>query len=287
MYLNLAYRSRDEEKTAHWQNKARDLANQHKNMVDKTAMLLTSHLLEFDEGELLARDEEENFHVDLFRACVAVKDTKRAISILHKYGQQERELFPLALMYFTSSAEILEDVGDEFEYVLQGIQEKRILSPLEVIQILSKNSVTTVGHVREYLLDLIKSETMEIERNQTLSASYRNDANELKERTEKILNDPAVVQYTECASCGLSLDLPAVHFACKHSYHHRCLRSGVLSEIDGEKLQCPRCMPELESLRATRVKQESDAERKDLFLNALNGADNKFKVISDFIGKGF
>lgn len=286
MYLNLAHSSTDEDRKRYWQSKARDLASENKNMVDKTSMLLTSHLLNFDEGELLAQENEENFHVDLFRACVATKDTKRAIEILHKYGDKDQELFPLALLYFTSSVEILQEVGSEFDYVLKGIRETRVLSPLEVIQILSKNSVTTMGHVRDYLLDLIKTETAEIERNKGLSGSYRKDANELRDRTHKVLHDPAVVQYSECASCGLTLDLPVVHFACKHSYHHRCLSSGVVSEVDGEELRCPRCMPELEGLRAMRLKQEADAERTELFTSALKESDNKFKVISDFIGRG-
>lgn len=33
-----------------------------------------------------------------------------------------------------------------------------------------------------------------------------------------------VFQVTRCSSCGLPLDLPTVHFMCKHSFHQRYLR---------------------------------------------------------------
>ena len=37
-----------------------------------------------------------------------------------------------------------------------------------------------------------------------------------------------VFQVTRCSSCGLPLDLPTVHFMCKHSFHQRYPHQKVL-----------------------------------------------------------
>jgi hypothetical protein len=53
--------------------------------------------------------------------------------------------------------------------------------------------------------------------------AYRN---ETEEKLKEIANladtgHPQVFQVTRCAACGGQLDLPTVHFMCKHSYHQR------------------------------------------------------------------
>lgn len=35
------------------------------------------------------------------------------------------------------------------------------------------------------------------------------------------VSQPEVFQVTKCAACGGQLDLPSIHFMCKHSYHQR------------------------------------------------------------------
>ena len=48
---------------------------------------------------------------------------------------------------------------------------------------------------------------------------------------------PAVFQAERCNACGMQLDLPTVHFLCKHSFHQRCLDT---TGIDNGHLHVPR-----------------------------------------------
>jgi hypothetical protein len=283
MYLTLANRAAgNSEEQTRWEGKAKELVLASKGLIDQNNMLLVSHLMCFHDGELLARDNEEGFQVDLFRSCAAAGDVQGAISILRKYGDKEKELFPLALSFFISSPSVLEEARQEFEYVLDRIKKDRIMAPLQVIQALSVNSVTTIGHVREYLVDVINSENSAIERNNKLTELYREETKAKKDEIRKLMEDPTVVQYRACASCGTDLDLPAVHFGCKHSYHQRCLNNSV----GDAPLQCPKCLPALEDIRAHRQRQDDLADRNDLFESALRETDNKFKVVTDFISRG-
>lgn len=283
MYLTLANKATDEQEKERWRESAKELGMDSRHRIGRNTMLLLSHISSYREGELLARSDQEGFEVDLFRACMASQDVKGAIDVLHKYGDREKELYVLALTFFTSSEAILEEAGEEFDNVLNTIKKDRIMAPLQVIQALSVNSVATIGHVRAYLLELITSERNEIDNNNKLAEMYKAEATDKQQDIEKLLHDPIVVQYTLCGACNMALDLPAVHFACKHSYHERCLGGG--DDFDGS-LQCPKCQPKLEDIRAVRRAQEEVSERTDLFLGALEESDNKFKLLTDYIGRG-
>lgn len=280
MYLNLANRPGSEEEKKEWEIKAQQLGVESKSSIDPNTILLLSHLNSFQEGQILT-NQQEGFQIDLFRSCVASGDSKGAIEILHKYGDEEKELYPLALTFFTSSKEILDQVGEEFNFVLNKIRDEKLMAPLQVVQALSVNSVATVGLVKSYLIDIIEREKIEIDNNLKLSESYRTETKAKQTEINKLSNDPMVIQYSVCSSCKSSLDLPAVHFACKHSYHQRCLNSP-----DESNPQCPVCLPDIEAIAAIRRGQDDASDRYDLFKIALDGSDSKFKVVTDFFGRG-
>ncbi|CAG8553416.1 4440_t:CDS:10 [Paraglomus brasilianum] len=82
---------------------------------------------------------------------------------------------------------------------------------------------------------------------------------------------------TKCTACGGTLDLPAIHFLCRHSYHQRCL-----PDTDRE---CPKCAVEHRFLAEVRRKQEINAEKHDLFVQQLEDAEDGFSVIADYFSK--
>ncbi|KAI8092580.1 uncharacterized protein BX664DRAFT_90195 [Halteromyces radiatus] len=73
------------------------------------------------------------------------------------------------------------------------------------------------------------------------------------------------------------LDLPAVHFLCRHSYHQRCL-----GENDNE---CPQCSVQHRMISEIRHAQEASADRHDLFFDQLDNEDDGFSVIADYFSK--
>lgn len=290
MYLSLANKpdiSSSEKKE--WEDKALELGKQSKEEIDSNNVLLLSYLDNFKEGQTLT-EQQQGHEIDMFRASVASGDIKTAIQILYKYGDKEKELYPLALTFFTSSKEVLEQVGPEFDYVLNKIREEKLMAPLQVVQALSVNSVATVGLVKSYLIDIIIKEKTDIENNKKLVESYRKETETKQKEISKLVHDPLVIQYTTCSSCKTNLDLPAVHFGCKHSFHQRCLDSSSGSSAaiaaDGSAVQCPICLPDLETIEAIRRGQEDVSERFDLFKLALESSESKFKVVTEFYGRG-
>lgn len=106
--------------------------------------------------------EQEGLRLDIFRSFTSAKDTQGAIQALRRYGPDEPQLYVDALTYFASSPAILEEAGDELDVVLQRIDEDGLLSPLQVIQVLSNNAVVTMGRVKKYLSDNIDRERKDI-----------------------------------------------------------------------------------------------------------------------------
>ncbi|CAN6618315.1 E3 ubiquitin-protein ligase Pep5p [Trichomonascus vanleenenianus] len=295
MYLTLANKAQSDDEKREWQQKAKALGLDKNNKMDQNTMLLLTHMTGFHDNELMAAAYRDGFQVDMFRSCVASRDVQGAIEVLHKYGDQQKELYPLALNFFTSSTQVLEEAGEEeFNFVLTKIKEKRLMAPLQIIHELSTNSVVKVGQVRKFLLDLIASENTEIEHNTRLAQSYQEETAQKAKEINSLMNDPMVIQYSVCASCNLPLDLPAEHFVCRHSYHQRCLANSVAGSSINElnymhaegSTKCPKCSSDVETIRALRDAQEEAAQRSDLFEAALKDSEHKYKVVADFFGRG-
>lgn len=280
MYLVLSRHADIPEVKKEWEEKAKNLAVESKDSLDPNTILLLSHMANFSEGQITMQDQD-GFQIDLFRSCAATGDVRGAIKVLRQYGDEEPELYPLALKFFTSSPSTLKEAGDEFNFVLNKIRDEKLMAPLQVVQALSVNSVATVGLVKDYLINIIQREKNEIDNNVKLSQSYRQETEAKKAEIEKLANDPMVIQYATCSGCKSGLDLPAVHFACKHSFHQRCLHAA-----DDLNPTCPVCLPNIEAISAIRKGQDDTGDRYDLFKIALEGSDSKFKVVTDFFGRG-
>lgn len=277
LYLTLGTNEENKESKKFWEDKALTLAKSDQNLIDPTSILLISNIFDFNDGQILAR-EGPGFEIDLFRSHVASGDVEGAINTLQKYGDKEPELYPLALMFYTSSEEILEKVGNQkFKFVLEKIKKERILSPLEIIQALSVNKVATVELIKDYILEFVDIEKKEIEINEKLIDSYKQEADKKKREIHYLESSSKTIQPNKCDSCSSKLDSETVHFICSHSYHKHCL---------AETEKCPKCTPARETIYNIREGQRVIGERNDLFDSALEDTDNRFKVVTDFFGKG-
>ncbi|CAJ0886765.1 3775_t:CDS:2, partial [Entrophospora sp. SA101] len=86
-----------------------------------------------------------------------------------------------------------------------------------------------------------------------------------------------IFQVTKCSACRGSLDLPAVHFLCRHSFHQRCL-----PETDRE---CPQCAIQNREILEIRRSQEICADKHELFFDMLEKAEDGFSVIAEYFSK--
>ncbi|KAL9104803.1 MAG: hypothetical protein Q9163_000301 [Psora crenata] len=279
VYLETATSTSGEEKKI-WEAKAKQLIDDKDTPIDTSNVLLLSHLSNFDEGTVMVK-EQQGLRFDIFRSYTSAKDTAGAIKALYKYGPVEPQLYPAALAYFTSSPQALEEAGDELDAVLRKIDEDGLLAPLQVIQTLSTNAVATMGLVKKYLSGTIERERREISNNRRLIDSYRTETESKRKEMDDLGTKPTVFQARRCAACSRSLDLPTVHFLCKHSFHQSCL-----NEIDEQEAECPKCSAANNNIRAFRRAQEESADRHDMFQDALQRSKDKFGTIGEFFGRG-
>lgn len=277
---------------AEWQAKAKALivtAGAAPNIdpsIDSSNVLLLSSLTKFPAGTTLVR-ERAAAYADIFRAHTAAKDTPGAISALQRYGPEDLSLYPLALSYFTSSSAILNDFGvqDLLQEILRRIDNENLMAPLQVVKVLSQGEAVTMGMIKDYLSDNIARERKEIQSNRKLIDSYRTETAAKKAELEDLTTKPVVFQSRRCANCGGTLDLPTVHFLCKHSFHQRCLNSSGMGRED-EKAECPLCKPQHDTIKAIRRAQVENTDHHDLFRSALARSTDRFGTVSEFFGRG-
>jgi hypothetical protein len=81
----------------------------------------------------------------------SISPSAQVLRYLDLYGHSNPHLYPLVLRYLSSSPDILSRHPDKLASILQIIDEERIMPPLAVIQLMSRNGVTSVGSVKEWL----------------------------------------------------------------------------------------------------------------------------------------
>ncbi|KAF9932825.1 hypothetical protein BGZ67_004546 [Mortierella alpina] len=243
---------------------------------DTNHALVLCHMAGFDEG-IVFLYEKMKMYTDILRLWIGRDDTTKVIECLRKYGPLEPSLYPLTLSYFSSSPGRLTSATAELLKVLDHIDQQDLLPPLQVVQALSQTSVATIGMIKNYIGRRIESERKERLEDQKQIQSYRQESEKKRREIEELKTSARIFQVTKCSACGGSLDLPSVHFLCRHSYHQRCLS-------DAADRECPKCMVEQRTVADIRRMQEANAEKHDLFLSELEDADDGFEVVAKYFG---
>lgn len=86
----------------------------------------------------------------------------QVISALRKYGPDNPHLYPLVLRFLTSTPALLTTHQADLEVLLEHIETEKIMSPLSVVQVLSRNEVASVGLVKGWLMRRVKEGVEEI-----------------------------------------------------------------------------------------------------------------------------
>ncbi|KAI0263429.1 hypothetical protein BC834DRAFT_971409 [Gloeopeniophorella convolvens] len=201
-----------------------------------------------------------------------------AMRVLAAHGSAAPGLYRLALRFFTSAPELAARHAEDLGEVLRVIDERALMPPLAVVQVLGRNDVASIGLVKDWLLARIRAAREEVHTDEQLTASYRLEtAAKLKQVAE--LSDPdhpRLFHATQCAQCNGHLDLPAIHFMCNHSYHQRCL-----GDHDTE---CPLCVRAHGVIQEIRRNNERLADQHDLFLADVK--ESGFRAVAAAFGRG-
>ncbi|KHN94804.1 Vacuolar protein sorting-associated protein 11 [Metarhizium album ARSEF 1941] len=268
-----------------WEARAKKLIEGEHVPMESSNVLLLSDLCNFRDGTVLVK-EQAGLVFDIFRSYTSAKDTRGAIKALRKYGPEEPQLYSAALAYLTSDPKVLEEAGaDELAKVLSKIDKDGLMAPLQVVQTLvgqsSAGGVATMGMIKPYLHDTITRERKEMQDNRRQIDTLRVDTEKRRAEIADLGSKPAVFQATRCSDCGQGLDLPAVHFLCRHSFHQRCLRGG-----EGDDVECPQCAGGNDLIRKMREEQRKAAGKHDLFKIELEGSEDRFLTVAKWFGRG-
>ncbi|KAF8337359.1 uncharacterized protein EI90DRAFT_3144449 [Cantharellus anzutake] len=256
------------------------LENDDQFLYDPTHALIVCSTHSFTEGLVLLW-EKMGMYEDVLRFWMdranspdkidsndpsAVDASSRVINYLTLYGPQHAHLYSLVLRFLTSSPALLSRHSADIKNILDYIEQEKILPPIVVIQVLSRNDVASVGLVKQWLMTRIAETREEID-----AATKLQEIAELSDA-----ENPRIFHVTRCSACGGQLDLPSVHFMCNHSYHQRCL-----SDHDTE---CPNCAKNHSLIREIRRDNEEFAKQPDLFY--YNVDSQGFAAIASAFSKG-
>ncbi|KAK9694802.1 Vacuolar protein sorting-associated protein 11 [Basidiobolus ranarum] len=230
----------------------------------------------FDDG-IVYLYERMQMYSEILQFWMDRDEISKVLESLRKFGPLNPALYPQTLTYFASSPASLLTNSAELMQVLEHIDKENLLPPLQVVQALSRNSVATVGVVKDYISRRIEAEKKQCEDDSKLIQSYRAETEKKRQEIEDLQTNARIFQMTKCSSCGGGLDLPAVHYLCRHSYHQRCLN-------EYEK-DCPKCAIDNRMVLEIKRSQEENADKHELFLAQLEDADDGFEVIADYFSR--
>ncbi len=96
--------------------------------------------------------------------------SQEVIRCLERYGSAHAHLYPLVLRFLTSSSELLSKHTGDVGRILEHINEEKIMPPLSVVQVLSRNGIASVGLMKQWLTNRIKETRQEVDTVRRLSA---------------------------------------------------------------------------------------------------------------------
>jgi hypothetical protein len=108
--------------------------------------------------------------------------------------------------------------------------------------------------------------------------SVQEDTQTMRKEVQDLRTNARIFQLSKCTACTFTLDIPAVHFMCMHSFHLRCLG-------DNEK-ECPECAPEYKSVLEMKRNLEQNSKNQDRFFQQVKNSTDGFSVIAEYFGKG-
>ncbi|XP_059057678.1 vacuolar protein sorting-associated protein 11 homolog [Achroia grisella] len=261
-YIHVWAKVSGREKTV-YEEKVLNILKDSEANYDKDHTLIICQMLGFKTGILYLYEENK-----LWRAQVALHmrggDADAALGVCRRRGPACPQLWLDVLWWPPPGAALPE--------LLAVIDNEKLLSPILVIDCLASTPSYTLGDVRKYLLNVLKSEDEVITREQELATKYKAESEKMKAQIQTLQNEPITFQSSRCAACSRQLELPTIHFFCQHSFHQHCFQSYSESERE-----CPMC----EAGRRPPPTPPPDALHQ-----RLRQERDPYAVVSEYYGRG-
>ena len=153
-----------------------------------------------------------------------------------------------------------------------------MLPPLVVLHTLSKNPTLKLKIVKEYITKQIARDSRSIDKDRSEIERLQQESAALKKRIHELKTEPQVFNKSIDDRTSQQLELPAVHFLCRHSYN--------LKTIEENPTECPMCAPRYRETLRIRRDMRAGASHQDQFFMELKGKKDGFAVVADWFGRG-
>ncbi|KAK9285024.1 hypothetical protein L1049_024206 [Liquidambar formosana] len=247
-------------------------------LYDVDLAIILCEMNAFKEG-LLYLYEKMKLYKEVIACYMQAHDHEGLIACCKKLGDSGKggdpSLWVDLLKYF---GELGEECSKEVKEVLTYIERDDILPPIIVLQTLSRNPCLTLSVIKDYIARKLEQESKLIEEDRRSIEKYQEETLAMRKEIQDLRTNARIFQLSKCTACTFTLDLPAVHFMCMHSFHQRCLG-------DNEK-ECPECAPEYRSVLEMRRSLEQNAKDQDRFFQQVKSSKDGFSVIAEYFGKG-
>ncbi|KAG8387206.1 hypothetical protein BUALT_Bualt03G0229100 [Buddleja alternifolia] len=234
----------------------------------------------FKEG-LLYIYEKMKLYKEVIECYMQAHDHEGLIACCKRLGDSGKggdpSLWADLLKYF---GELGEDCSKEVKEVLTDIERDDILPPIIVLQTLSRNPCLTLSVIKDYIARKLEQESKLVEEDRIAIDQYQQigETSAMRKEIQDLRTNARIFQLSKCTACTFTLDLPAVHFMCMHSFHQRCLG-------DNEK-ECPECAPEYRAVLEMKRSLKQNSKNQDHFFQQVRSSKDGFSVIANYFGKG-
>eukprot|EP00698_Gefionella_okellyi_P004226 TRINITY_DN13925_c0_g1_i1.p1 TRINITY_DN13925_c0_g1~~TRINITY_DN13925_c0_g1_i1.p1 ORF type:complete len:890 (+),score=210.52 TRINITY_DN13925_c0_g1_i1:33-2702(+) len=227
----------------------------------------------FKPGILFLYEKLKLYH-EIVQYYLDNREYANVISKCKEHGSKDPNLWIQVLSAFAST----DDCPREMAEVLSYIEQDNLIPPLLVIQILSRNTTTTLNVVRDYVIRKLMAEDDTVQEDEQKIKRDLLENHKMRDEIQELQTSAKTFQSQKCAYCTSMLELPAVHFLCMHSFHQRCL-------ADNEK-ECRICATHNHKVQDTRRHMELQANQHDRFFKQLEGGQDGFTTVAEYLGRG-
>lgn len=253
-------------------------SDQEQPLYDVDLAIILCEMNSFNEG-LLHLYEKLKLYKEVIACYMQAHDHEGLIACCKRLGDSgtggDPTLWADLLKYF---GELGEDCSKEVKQVLTYIERDDILPPIIVLQTLSRNPCLTLSVIKDYIARKLEQESKLIEEDRIAIEKYQEETSNMRKEIQDLRTNARIFQLSKCSFCSFTLELPAVHFMCMHSFHQRCLG-------DNEK-ECPECAPEYRAVLEMKRNLEQNSTNQDHFFQRVKNSKDGFSVVAEYFGKG-
>lgn len=266
-----------DEKVKHEQRLV-DLIKNYSQFYDDNHVLVLCKTYEFWLGAMLIYEEKKLYNL-IVRHYLASKDFSSLYMLCKRLGTAEPTIWLNTLNGLKNNNQVPTTFLQE---ILQVIAMEKLQSPLQVLGALAAiENGPNLSSVRHYFMQIFQKEGDVMSQDEVAAEKHRQETEVLKTNINALNNEPVEFRGSLCDACHQPLNLPALFFLCKHSFHQECIRSYSETEKD-----CMVCRKKNMNLQDLIHKQNGSRNKQNVFKEQLGGSHEPFSVVADYFARG-